>query len=114
MSFLFPRTITISRPGKDDSVGALDYAGLDIANETPVLGSTPAKIQADRQGQAPETKLPSNAAGQSIWKIIFKVPLGIVAGGDIITSEIGERFQVIGPPYWGPLVTTCRCQILES
>lgn len=114
MSFLYPRTITVSRPGKTDAVGEQGYSGLDAATETQVLGPIPAKIQADRQGQAPETKLPSNAAGQSIWKIIFKVPLGVVAGGDIITSEIGERFQVIGPPYWGPLVTTCRCQILES
>lgn len=113
MSFLYPRLISIARPGVDDSVGEQGYSGLSPDNETPVAAGIPAHIQADRQGTAPAARLPSDAAGQSTWKIIFKAANGLARNRDVITDDQGLRYQVIAA-YWGPLVTTCRCEILEN
>lgn len=113
MSFLFPRIVAVSRPTQNTGVGAQDYSGVEETNETTVATGVKAHIQADRQGTSPEAKLAADAAGQSIWRIIFKLPLGTVRTGDIITSEIGDRYQVIAAD-WGPLVTSCRCQILQT
>ena len=56
---------------------------------------------------------PADAAGQSIWKIIFKAARGLAQTGDIITDDLGNRYQVISAE-WGQLETTCRAQILET
>ena len=78
-----------------------------------IVPSLAAHIQADRQGTAPVAKLASDAAGESIWKIIFNLAKGGVQTSDIITDDLGNRYQVIAAD-WGPLVTTCRCQILQA
>ena len=113
MSFLYPRSITVSRQNQDILVGSQPYAGVTQANETVIVSGVPAHIQADRQGTSPVAKLAADAAGQSTWKIIFKLPLGTVQNRDIITDDLGNRYQVISAD-WGPLVTTCRAQILET
>ena len=113
MSFLYPRTASVSRQARNTTPGPQPYSGVTQASETLILAGIPARIQADRQGTAPDTKLAADAAGQSIWKIIFKLPLGTVTERDIITDDLGKRYQVISAD-WGPLVTTCRCQIMET
>lgn len=113
MSFLYPRTITITRPSADAGIGQRPYGGLTPTAETTVAANLPARIQSDRQGTAPATKLPGDAAGESIWKILFKGVLGLTRTDDIITDDLGNRYQVISAD-WGPLVTTCRCQILQN
>ena len=50
---------------------------------------------------------------KSIWKIIFTGARGLVQERDFITDEVGKRYQVISAD-WGPLSTTCRCQIMET
>ncbi|MFO0906782.1 MAG: hypothetical protein U0835_00180 [Isosphaeraceae bacterium] len=113
MSFLYPRRAVISRQNRNTTPGAQPYSGVKKANETVIAGGIPAHIQADRQGTAPVAGLAADAAGQSIWKVIVKVPLGQVLERDIITDDLGKRYQVISAD-WGPLVTTCRCQLLET
>lgn len=113
MSFLYPRVVSITRPNRNTTPGVQPYSGVTRANETAILSGVPAHIQSDRQGTAPSAALAADAAGQSIWKIIMKLPLGQVVERDIITDELGKRYQVISAD-WGPLVTTCRCQILET
>lgn len=113
VNFLYPRLVQLSRPNVDTGVGAQPYSGLQKTNETVLLTGIAAHIQADRQGTAPVAKLPADAAGESAWKIIVKLPLGTVQTGDVITDEIGNRYQVIAAD-WGSLVTTCRCQILQT
>ena len=88
-------------------------SGVTEANETPIIAGVPAHIQVERQGTSPRTGLPADVAGQSIWKIIFKLPRGTVRSHDIITDDLGNRYQVIAPD-WGPLVMTCHAQILET
>ncbi len=113
VNFLFPSLISISRPNPDITVGAQPYGGVLSTNETILATGIAAHIEADRQGQAPTAKLPSDAAGQSIWKIIFKGAPGLTQTDDILTDDLNNRYQVIAAD-WGPLVTTCRCQILQT
>ena len=111
--FLYPRTITVTRQQTNAAVGAQSYGGVTQANETVIASNLAAHIQADRQGTSPTAKLPADAAGESIWKIIFRAALGLVQARDILTDDLGNRYQVIAAD-WGPLVTTCRCQIMET
>lgn len=112
-SFLYPSLIAISRPNANTAVGTQPYGGLSASDETVIATGIAAHIQADRQGTRPETGLPGDAAGQSIWKIIFRGAKGLTQERDVITDELGKRYQVIAAD-WGPLVTTCRCQILQT
>ena len=113
MSFLYPSTITIRRPNANNAVGSQPYGGALLTDETVIAAGIAAHIQADRQGTRPEAGLPADAAGQSIWKIIFTGAKGVVLERDLITDEQGKRYQVVSAD-WGPLVTTCRAQILQT
>jgi hypothetical protein len=113
MSFLYPRIVAVTRPNQDTSVGAQPYSGVLQTNEAIVATGIMAHIQSDRQGTKPQTGLPADAAGESIWKIIFKAARGLVQTNDIITDDLGNRYQVISAD-WGPLVTTCHSQILQN
>jgi hypothetical protein len=110
VNFLYPSTIAISRPNPNTGVGAQSYSGVTQADESILATNIAAHVQADRQGTRPEAGLPADAAGQSIWKIIFMGAKGIALERDVLTDEQGKRYQVIAAD-WGPLVTTCRCQL---
>ena len=112
-SFLYPRRISVSRQNRDTTPGVQSYSGVTRANEAIIASGVKAHIQSDRQGTAPGASLAADAAGQSIWKIIFKLPLGTVTERDIITDDQGKRYQVISAD-WNPLVTSCRCQLMET
>lgn len=113
MSFLYPRVVSISRPNQDDTLGGQPYSGLRSDNESVISSDLPAHIQIDRQNPMSPTKLPSDAISLPVYKILIKVARGLVKRGDIITDDIGNRYQVISPD-WGPMVTTCRAQLLET
>ena len=112
-SFLYPNTISICRPNSNDAVGSQPYGGLSVADETIIAAGIPAHVQADRQGTRPEAGLPADAAGQSTWKVIFKGAKGLARERDVVTDEQGKRYQVVSAA-WGPLVTTCRAQLLQA
>jgi hypothetical protein len=113
MSFLYPRTIAIHRPGEDTTLGAQPYSGLRADNETLIASGIPAHIQIDRQNPMSPTKLPADAISLPVYKIIFKAARGLVKRGDVITDDLENRYQVISPD-WGPMVTTCRAQLLQT
>ncbi len=105
--------IQVTRPNPDTGVGTQGYGGVQKTNEQAIASAVPARIQLDQQGVASPAKLPDDVARESLWKVIFRLPLGTVLEGDIVTDETGNRYQVVAS-YWGPLVTTCRCQILQA
>lgn len=113
MSFLYPRTIAIRRQNADNAVGGQPYGGVTQANETVIASGLAARIEADRRGTTPEAKLPADAAGESLWKIMFKATLGLVQSRDIIVDDLGNRYQVISAD-WNPMLTTCLAQIMET
>lgn len=111
MSFLYPRTIAISRPTGQSGIGAVGYGGEVPADEEPVASGVPASIQLDRQGRDNRTGLPGDAKS-TLWRILFKQPKGTVQNRDVITDDLGDRYQVIGP-YWNSLGYNCLCELLE-
>ncbi len=113
MSFIYPRTISISRPNASTAVGAQGYGGLLKTAETQIAAGIAAHIEAERQGKDPDAKLPGDAKGESIWRIMFKAAKGLVQTDDIITDEIGNRYQVISAS-WEQLGYTCRVQIMQA
>lgn len=112
-SFLYPRTITITRPSADTSYGAQPYSGLQASNESVVAEGLAAHIQIDNRMPPPLAKLPGDALSTPVFRIIFKAASGLTRTGDVITDDLGSRYQVISAD-WGPLVTTCRAQLLQT
>src|ERR1700733_7311861 len=110
MSFLYPRTIAISRENADNAVGEQPYSGLSVSNETVIVSGIAAHIQAEKGGASPKAALPADAARESLWRILFKAANGLVQDRDFITDDQGNRYQVISA-YWNPMVTSCIAQI---
>ena len=104
-SFLFPNLVRLSRPQGNAALGAQPYSGLSQAKETTIVTSARAHIQPERQGQAPLAGLPADAAGQPTWKVILKLPKGTIQKRDVLTDELGNRYQAIYAA-WTPLATT--------
>ena len=113
MSFLYKDVITLSRPNEDQAVGEQPYGGVLATDETILASGIAAHIQVDRQGTLPTAKLAADAAGQTIWKVIYfsRLAPDVARTGDIITDQDGNRYQVIAPDN-GPISTTCHCQAL--
>lgn len=113
MSFMYPRTIAISRPQQVSPAGYTDeYGGLDQAKETAVASGIPANIQLDRQGQDNRTKLPADGKA-TLWRVFFKRPNGLLMNHDVITDDLGVRYQVLAP-YWNSLGYNALCERLET
>lgn len=102
MSFLYPRTISITRPHIQTGVGALPYGGLLPSTETAILSGIAASIQLKKEGGRPESALPSDASRKAYWTIFFKAALGAVQKRDIITDDLGIRYQITGD-YWSSM-----------
>ena len=102
MSFLYPRTVSISRPGVQAGVGAQPYGGLVPASETSIATGLPASIQTTVKAyRNNEESLPSDA-GITMWSIFVPrtaAALGLIAVRDVITDDLGQRYQVIAPYY---------------
>lgn len=115
MSFLYPRTITIKRPGAQPaSVGFQGQSpSSQRALETDVVASPgiPAGIQfKKRQGSNPPG-LPADT-DVSEWEILIpRVSLarGSVQDNDVVIDDLGERYQVFAN-YWNSLGYALRCQ----
>lgn len=114
MSFLYPRTIAIKRPGAQpkNAVGDQGEAPDALRSlETPVADSIPCKIEFQkRQGSNP-TGLPADSDGNE-WQILIPkraLCLGTVKEGDIVIDDLGERYQVYAN-YWDSLGYALRAQ----
>lgn len=113
MSFIYPRTIKITRPQILSAVGSQPYQGLNSATETLISENIAASIQKHRTSKKPIENLPSDIEDTTGWRIFFKGNLGLVNDRDIITDDLGERYQVTAN-YWNSLGYTCDCEKLEA
>lgn len=106
MSFLYPRTIAITRPASDLAPGYQpNYSGVEPANETPIADCLPASIQLKKEKGRPNTNLPADQEAKSFWTILIPLgsaPLGLIQNNDIVTDDLGVRYQVLAP-YWNSL-----------
>lgn len=96
-SFLFPRTITITRPShQGGAVGKQDYGGQDRDAETTVAVDIMAGVQARGTGRSNPTDLPADPTSYR-WVIVIpmgQVPEGDIKNGDYVTDDLGRRFRV--------------------
>ena len=106
MSFLYPRTVNITRPpAQPAAVGFQGYAPSSLrSGETAVASAIRCSIQLrGRQGKNP-TGLPADT-DENEWEILFPkraIALGTILEGDVVTDDLGERYQVYGD-YWNSL-----------
>lgn len=116
MSFLYPRTITITRPGAQTGVGFQGaYAADQKANETVIATGIPASIQARSAGGRNPVGLPGDGKDQT-WRVLVPksaLAMGVVKNRDIITDDLGNRLQVLAD-YANSLGANFICQRLES
>ncbi|WGS53576.1 hypothetical protein LFL96_21195 [Paraburkholderia sp. D15] len=116
MSFIYPRTISITRPAQDTAVGySSSYSGVQPSNETPVASDLPASIQLKKERGKPDPNLPADAAAKTFWTVFIPLgsaPLGLIRTNDIVTDDIGNRYQITGA-YWNSLGYAALAELLE-
>lgn len=106
MSFIYPRTIAITRPNVDVAPGyTSNYSGVLPSQETPVASGLPASIQLKKEKGRPNANLPADQEAKSFWTIMIPLnsaALGLIQNNDIITDDLGVRYAVTAP-YWNSL-----------
>lgn len=116
-TFLYPRTVSITRPGVQTGVGAQGYGGLSPTTETPVtigaVSSWDASIQLATATRNNPTGTPSDAPMSCFKVFIWCFPDDVVEDRDIITDEKGRRYQVFSP-YADSLGSNFYCLRLEA
>lgn len=115
MSFLYPRTVAITRQAVSTGGGVKGYSGMQPSQESSIAAGLPASIQLAKERGKPEANLPADS-GKTLWKVLMPlsaVTLGTIQSRDIITDDLGARYQVIGP-YWNSLGYNLLCERLEA
>lgn len=117
MSFLFPRTISVSRQPPESGFGALPPSGMHPNTETVVLSDLPASIQQSSTAGKPEANVPADRNSASAWRIfipLYSAPTpDLIKTNDIIVDDLGSRYQVIAP-YWNSLGFNLLAERLEA
>lgn len=99
MSFLFPHLIRIDRPAHqaDPAAGAGGYGGIDPEQTTQIAVGVRASVQRKGTGRSNPTALPGDATPYR-WAILIplsaNIPPGDIKDRDIVTDDLGRRFQV--------------------
>lgn len=117
MSFLFPFTVAITRPGAQPAaVGDQGEApSADPALETLVIAGIPASIQAKSADAKNVVGLPGDGAKQT-WRILVpkkSLAIGVAKNRDVINDNTGRRFQIVAD-YVGSLGPDFICERLEA
>lgn len=113
MSFLYPREISITRPDPQNAVGQGSYGGLSPVQETPVVSGVAASIQFAKATRNNVAGLPGDVP-ISDYKVFARgIGLGIVQDRDVVTDDLGNRYQVVAA-YWDSLGVNLYCQMLEA
>lgn len=123
-SFLYDRTISITRPNAISNAGDAGYLGPEAINETVVSGGSgpltaiPATIELNSQrAPKPLAGVPSDAETRSNWKIFPDASLPItpeqIQRNDIVTDDVGLRYQVNSVVY-SPLGITLMVELLPN
>ena len=120
MSFVYPRTIAITRragdvvrpPGVQD-----DYQGVDADAELVVLTALPASIQQTATAGGTPSQLPADARAITAWRIF--IPLNAlrdpaaIRTWDHAIDDLGRRFN-ISAAYPNSLGTSLLTELVEA
>lgn len=115
MSFLYPRSVTVTRPGTQPGVGVQAYGGELPSTETAVASNLPASIQFYRERGANDAHLPGDV--QKTYSRVL-IPASAAANGliktrDVLTDDLGQRWAVSGN-YWNSLGYNLMVEKLET
>lgn len=115
MSFMYPRTVSISRSGPQAGEGKLGYGGETQADETPVAQDLPCNIELRTEGQRNATGLPGDGTRPTYDARIPRRALanGQVLDRDILIDDLGQRYLVVAN-YWNSLGYALRIERLEA
>lgn len=111
MSWMYPRTVTVTRPAQTTGVGLQAYQAAPQSPTT--IGSYPASIQLKKEVGIPPAKLPGDAARTTYWTIFVQTTLGTIRDRDILIDDQSARYQVTAA-YWNSLGYACLCERLEA
>ncbi|WP_232243723.1 hypothetical protein [Paraburkholderia sp. SOS3] len=88
---------------------------MEPANETIVATGLPASIQLKKGKGRPDAGLPADAVEKTLWTVFIPrgaAQLGLIRTNDIVTDDLGERYQV-SAPYWNSLGYALQVELLE-
>lgn len=129
MSFIYGRTVAITRPAAETAAGLNTYAGLKIATETAVIGAItysnantfvslvgiPANIGDDDSDRGGGPMYPASARRME-YRITLRLSdaaIGAIREQDFVTDDIGKRYQVSAATYTS-LGYQLRASLLEN
>jgi hypothetical protein len=116
MSFLYDRTISITRATAQTGAGLQGYGGDVEASETVIVSEIAAGIQPRRIGQKNDPNLPLDVT-KAQWSIYFRLAPGFdattVQDRDFVTDDLGRRFQVVSA-YPNPFGFMLHCVRMEA
>ena len=107
--------VTRPTPATGNAVGLQPYSAAIESNEVAVASNLPASIQHKKDGRKPEADLPNDVSKLPYYNIFLPASaaaLGLIKRQDIITDDLGIRYQVQSP-YWNSLGYNLFCEELE-
>lgn len=113
--FLYPRTISVTRPGIQPGFGAQGYGGELPSTETSVAMNLPASIQFYRERGANDARLPADV-GKTYSRVLIPAAAaanGLIKTRDVLTDDLGQRWTVV-QPYWNSLGYNLMVERLET
>ncbi len=116
MSFIYPRTISVTRSNVPVVNGASAYSGVEASEETTIANGIPCSIQMKVAKGKPPTGLPADAIAETSWRIYipaYALALGAVNTHDIVTDDLGARYQIVAN-YWNSLGYALLAEKLET
>lgn len=116
MSFLYPHTVLVYRPGAQTGAGKIEYGG-QVQGEEQLITPDPiaCNIELRREGQKNSTGLPGDANRPTYDVRIPKAALaqGTVLDRDILKDGLGQRY-VVQSNYWNSMGYALRAERLEA
>lgn len=120
MSFLHPRTVSVSRPNAVAPIaaGVLPYSGETQggSGETEVLSCLPANITQARARSSGMVDIPASSDSVAYWISIparAGVKNGDILTRDIIVDDLGVRYQVASP-NWNSMGFRVYAEMLQA
>lgn len=122
MSFLYPRTVTITRETATTTAGLQPMQEFNGAQVTTIAASIPCGIAINRDRGKPLTEVPGDTQARSTWKITIGAANAHVAGvnapnsiltRDELIDDAGLHYQV-AQSEWTPLGWNIRAELLMA
>ncbi len=83
------------------------------STETIVAVGLSASIQQIKESKQPMENLPGDTVRGTLWSIFIRKPRTLIRDRDIITDDLGVRYQVTAA-YWNSLGYKALCERLQT